>query len=152
IVLADYVTLDSGTGLVHTAPGHGHDDYQTGLKYGLDVYAPVDGRGRFMDDVPEWKGERVFDADPKIVEHLRATGALLAAEQFRHSYRHGWGCKSAIVFRATEQWFIGIDRASLRQRALDEIDRVKWVPAWGRERIHNMIAHRPDWCISRQRD
>jgi isoleucyl-tRNA synthetase len=152
IVSADYVTLDSGTGLVHTAPGHGHDDYQTGLRYGLDVYAPVDGRGRFTDDVPEWKGERVFDADPKIVEHLRATGSLLAAEQFRHSYPHCWRCKNAIVFRATEQWFIGIDRANLRQRALDEIDRVKWVPAWGRERIHNMIANRPDWCISRQRD
>src|SRR6185436_14589643 len=152
IVLADYVTLDSGTGLVHTAPGHGHDDYQTGLKNGLDVYAPVDGRGHFTDEVPEWKGERVFDADPKIVEHLRATGALLAAEQFRHSYPHCWRCKSAIVFRATEQWFIGIDRANLRRRALDEIDRVRWVPAWGRERIHNMIANRPDWCISRQRD
>jgi isoleucyl-tRNA synthetase len=152
VVLADYVTLDSGTGLVHTAPGHGHEDYQTGLKYGLDVYAPVDGRGRFTDEVPEWKGQRVFDADPKIVEHLRAVGTLLAAEGFGHSYPHCWRCKNPIVFRATEQWFIGIDRMNLRRRTLDEIDRIQWVPAWGRERIHNMIANRPDWCISRQRD
>jgi isoleucyl-tRNA synthetase len=152
IVLADYVTLDSGTGLVHTAPGHGHEDYQTGLKYGLDVYAPVDARGRFTDEVPEWKGERVFDADPKIVEHLRTAGTLLASEPFPHSYPHCWRCKNPIVFRATEQWFIGMERNHLRQRALDEIDRVRWVPPWGRDRIHGMIATRPDWCISRQRD
>ncbi len=151
-MLADYVTLESGTGLVHTAPGHGHDDYQTGLKYGLDVYAPVDGRGRFTDDVPEWKGERVFDADPKIVEHLRGKGMLIASASFVHSYPHCWRCKKPIIFRATEQWFIGVDRANLRQRALDEIDRVRWVPPWGRDRIHGMISTRPDWCISRQRD
>jgi isoleucyl-tRNA synthetase len=152
IVLADYVTLESGTGLVHTAPGHGHEDYQTGLKYGLDVYAPVDGRGRFTDDVPQWKGERVFDADPKIVEHLRMSGRLIASAPFVHSYPHCWRCKNPIIFRATEQWFIGMERANLRQRALDEIDRVRWVPPWGRDRIHGMIATRPDWCISRQRD
>jgi isoleucyl-tRNA synthetase len=152
IVLADYVTLESGTGLVHTAPGHGQEDYQTGLKYGLDVYAPVDGGGRFTDDVPEWKGERVFDADAKIVEHLRAAGNLLADERFVHSYPHCWRCKNPIIFRATEQWFIGMDRAHLRQRALDEIDRVRWIPPWGRDRIHGMIATRPDWCVSRQRD
>jgi isoleucyl-tRNA synthetase len=152
IVLADYVTLESGTGLVHTAPGHGHDDYVTGLKYGLDVYAPVDARGRFTDEVPEWKGERVFDADPKIVGHLRATGALLAAEKLVHSYPHCWRCKNPIVFRATEQWFIGMERANLRKRALAEIDRVRWIPPWGRDRIHGMISTRPDWCVSRQRD
>jgi isoleucyl-tRNA synthetase len=152
IVFADYVTLDSGTGLVHTAPGHGHDDYLTGLEYGLEVYAPVDGRGRFTDAVPQWAGERVFDADPKIVEHLRAAGALLAAEKFLHSYPHCWRCKNPIVFRATEQWFIGMERANLRTRALDEIDRVRWIPPWGRDRIHGMVATRPDWCISRQRD
>ena len=152
VVLADYVTLESGTGLVHTAPGHGHDDYQTGLRYKLDVYAPVDDRGRFTDEVPEWKGERVFDADPKIVAHLRSAGTLLAAEDFVHSYPHCWRCKNPIVFRATEQWFVGMDRAHLRQRALDEIDRVKWVPPWGRDRIYGMISARPDWCISRQRD
>src|SRR6185503_11479294 len=145
IVLADYVTLESGTGLVHTAPGHGHEDYQTGLKYGLDVYAPVDGRGRFTDEVPEWKGVRVTDADPKIVEHMRARGTLLAAEKFVHSYPHCWRCKNPIVFRATEQWFIGMEKANLRRRALAEIERVRWIPSWGRDRIYGMIATRPDW-------
>ena len=160
VVLADYVTLESGTGLVHTAPGHGHDDYVTGLRYGLDILAPVDDRGRFTDAVPEWQGLRVFDADPKIVEHLRGTGALLAAEDYRHSYPHCWRCKNAIVYRATEQWFLRLDHPtdaetrgpSLREKALAEIDRVRWVPEWGRDRIHGMIATRPDWCLSRQRD
>ena len=151
IVLADYVTLESGTGLVHTAPGHGQEDYETGLRYGLDVLAPVDERGRFTDAVPEWAGERVFDADAKIVAHLRHAGALLAAEDFTHSYPHCWRCKSPIVFRATEQWFLGMERGGVRARALAEIDRVRWIPEWGRERIHNMIATRPDWCLSRQR-
>src|SRR5581483_1457189 len=146
IVLADYVTLESGTGLVHTAPGHGQEDYETGLRYGLDVLAPVDERGRFTDAVPEWAGERVFDADAKIVAHLRHAGALLAAEDFTHSYPHCWRCKSPIVFRATEQWFLGMERGGVRARALAEIDRVRWIPEWGRERIHNMIATRPDWC------
>jgi isoleucyl-tRNA synthetase len=152
VVLADYVTLDSGTGLVHTAPGHGQEDYETGLRYGLDVYAPVDARGRFTADVPEWAGMPVFQADARIVAHLRAGGALLAAEDFPHSYPHCWRCKNPIVFRATEQWFIGMERGALRERALSEIARVRWVPAWGRDRIEGMIATRPDWCISRQRD
>jgi isoleucyl-tRNA synthetase len=152
VVLAHYVTLESGTGLVHTAPGHGQDDYQTGLRYGLEVLAPVDDRGRFTDVVPEWQGVRVFDANPAIVDHLRSVGALLAAHDFDHSYPHCWRCKNPIVFRATEQWFIGMDRAALRERALAEIDRVRWVPEWGRDRIHGMISTRPDWCISRQRD
>ena len=151
VVLADYVTLESGTGLVHTAPGHGQDDYATGQRYGLDVLAPVDARGRFTADVPEWAGERVVDANPKIVEHLRAKGALLAAQKFRHSYPHCWRCKNPIVFRATEQWFIGMERKELRQRAVAEIDRVRWIPEWGRDRIRGMIETRPDWCISRQR-
>jgi isoleucyl-tRNA synthetase len=160
VVLADYVTLESGTGLVHTAPGHGQDDYQTGKRYGLDVLAPVDERGAFTDAVAEWRGMRVFDADPKIVEHLRAVGTLLAAEDYLHSYPHCWRCKHGIVFRATEQWFIGIDRplargggdATLRERALAEVERVRWIPEWGRDRIHGMLATRPDWCLSRQRD
>ena len=152
VVLADYVTLESGTGLVHTAPGHGQEDYQTGLRYGLDVLAPVDERGRFTDAVPEWKGMRVFDADADIVRHLRAVGALLAAEDYVHSYPHCWRCKNPIVFRATEQWFIGMDLTGLRDRALAEIDRVRWVPEWGRDRLHGMVATRPDWCLSRQRD
>jgi isoleucyl-tRNA synthetase len=152
VVLADYVTLDSGTGLVHTAPGHGQEDYETGLRYGLDVYAPVDDRGRFTRDVPEWAGESVFEANPRIVAHLRERGALLAQATLQHSYPHCWRCKHAVVFRATEQWFIGMERGALRERALAEIDRVRWIPEWGRDRIHGMIATRPDWCISRQRD
>jgi isoleucyl-tRNA synthetase len=152
IVMASYVTLDSGTGLVHTAPGHGQEDYETGLRYGLEVLAPVDARGRFTDDVPEWKGTRVFDADPLIVAKLRADGTLLAAARFTHSYPHCWRCKNPIVFRATEQWFLGMERQELRTRALAEIDRVRWVPEWGRDRIRGMIETRPDWCLSRQRD
>ncbi len=152
VVLADYVTLDSGTGLVHTAPGHGQEDHETGQRYGLEVLAPVDDKGRFTAEVPEWAGMRVFDADKPIVEHLRHTGALLAAAPFTHSYPHCWRCKNPIVFRATEQWFIGVDRRELRRRARAEIDRVRWVPPWGRDRIHSLIETRPDWCISRQRD
>src|SRR5881628_435152 len=152
LVLADYVTLESGTGLVHTAPGHGQEDYETGLRYGLEVLAPVDARGRFTAEVPEWAGLRVFDADGRIVERLREAGTLLASELFVHIYPHCWRCKNPIVFRATEQWFLGMDRADLRRRALAEIARVRWIPEWGRERIANMIATRPDWCLSRQRD
>jgi len=152
VVMADYVTLESGTGVVHTAPGHGHDDYVTGQRYGLDVLAPVDDRGRFTADVPEWAGTRVFDADPKIVKHLETVGALIAAKDFGHSYPHCWRCKNPIVFRATEQWFVGMEHRDLRAKSLAEIDRVEWVPSWGRDRIHGMIATRPDWCVSRQRD
>jgi len=152
VVLAPYVTLESGTGLVHTAPGHGQEDYETGLRYGLDVLAPVDARGRFTAEVPEWAGKRVFDADPLIVEKLRADGTLLASSAFAHSYPHCWRCKGPIVFRATEQWFLGMERRALRTHALAEIDRVRWVPEWGRDRIHGMIEARPDWCLSRQRD
>jgi len=152
IVLADYVTLETGTGLVHTAPGHGQEDYETGLRYGLEVLAPVDARGRFTAEVPEWAGRSVWEASPHIVEHLRAQGALLAAATVAHSYPHCWRCKNPVVFRATEQWFIGMERGELRRRALAEIERVRWIPGWGRERIGNMIATRPDWCISRQRD
>jgi isoleucyl-tRNA synthetase len=152
VVLADYVTLESGTGFVHTAPGHGHDDYQTGKRYALDVLSPVDDRGRFTDAVPEWQGLRVFDADSKIVERLRAAGTLLAAEDYVHSYPHCWRCKHPIVYRATEQWFMSMDATGLRAAALREIDRIRWLPEWGRDRIHGMIASRPDWCLSRQRD
>ncbi len=151
IVLADYVTRESGTGLVHTAPGHGEEDFETGQRYQLDVYAPVDASGRFTDEVPEWAGLEVFAANPRIVALLKARGRLLAEEVLVHSYPHCWRCKSAIVFRATEQWFLGMDRGDLRARALAEIDRVRWIPAWGRERIYGMVAARPDWCISRQR-
>ena len=152
VVLADYVTLESGTGLVHTAPGHGQEDYETGLRYGLDLLAPVDARGRFTAEVPEWASRNVFEANPLIVEHLQAKGALLAARTVSHSYPHCWRCKNPVIFRATEQWFVGMEHRDLRKRALAEIERVRWIPEWGRERIGSMIATRPDWCISRQRD
>jgi isoleucyl-tRNA synthetase len=150
-VLGDYVTLDAGTGLVHTAPGHGADDFYTGQRYGLEIYTPVNHRGEFTPDVPLWAGMHVFKANPLIVEHLRELGALLHAETITHQYPHCWRCKNPIVFRATEQWFVSMDETRLRQRALEEILKVKWHPGWGQERIAGMVENRPDWCISRQR-
>jgi isoleucyl-tRNA synthetase len=150
-VLGDYVTLDAGTGVVHTAPGHGWDDYLTGLKYGLDIYCPVDEAGRLTDEVPEFAGLKVFEANPKIMAFLEERGALLSAGSMVHSYPTCWRCKNPIIFRATEQWFVGLDRESLRDRTLQAISEVRWLPTWGEERIRNMIATRPDWCISRQR-
>ncbi|MFP5247473.1 MAG: isoleucine--tRNA ligase, partial [Thermoanaerobaculia bacterium] len=150
-VLGDYVTLDAGTGLVHTAPGHGADDFATGRRYGLEIYTPVNHRGEFTQDVPMWAGLHVFKANPQIVEHLREIGALVHSETITHSYPHCWRCKNPIIFRGTEQWFISMEKNDLRQRALAEIDKVKWVPAWGRDRIYGMIENRPDWVISRQR-
>ncbi|HEX8170341.1 MAG TPA: isoleucine--tRNA ligase [Thermoanaerobaculia bacterium] len=151
VVLGDYVTLEQGTGLVHTAPGHGADDFATGKRYGLDIYTPVNGRGELTQDVPLFAGLHVFKANPRIVEHLRETGALVLAEQITHSYPHCWRCKNPVIFRGTEQWFVSMDATELRRRALEEIDKVQWVPAWGRERIYGMIENRPDWVISRQR-
>lgn len=151
IILAPYVTLEQGTGCVHTAPGHGQEDYMSGVKYGLEIYNPVDERGRFVEDLPLWGGEFVFKANPLITEHCRENGTLLYTENISHSYPHCWRCKNPLIFRATEQWFISMDERDLRQRSLDEIDRVQWIPHWGKERIYNMIANRPDWCISRQR-
>jgi isoleucyl-tRNA synthetase len=151
VVLADYVTLDTGTGVVHTAPGHGWDDYLTGVRYGLDIYCPVDEAGRFLPEVEGFAGKRVFEANPEIVELLRQRGALLASGKETHAYPVCWRCRNPIIFRATEQWFIGLDRDGFRERALLAIAKVRWFPAWGQERIHNMIATRPDWCISRQR-
>jgi isoleucyl-tRNA synthetase len=160
-VLAEYVTLEQGTGAVHTAPGHGSDDFETGIKYGLEIYAPVGPGGHFLDTVELFNGQRVFDANPKIVEALAARGKLWHHEAFEHSYPHCWRCHNPVIFLATSQWFIRMDgdvrrhdnqTAPLRAAALDTIDReVKWVPAWGRDRIRNMVANRPDWCISRQR-
>jgi len=150
-VLGDYVTLEAGTGLVHTAPGHGADDFNTGRRYGLDIYTPVNHRGEFTPDVPHWAGMHVFKANPKIVELLRESGALVAGEEITHSYPHCWRCKNPIIFRATEQWFISMDDKGLRARAVEEIHKVKWYPQWGEERISGMVENRPDWCISRQR-
>ena len=151
VVLAPYVSLEDGTGCVHTAPGHGREDYETGLQYGLDIFSPVDEDGKLTAAAGQFGGQHVFAADPKIVEHLREAGHLLFAEQIVHSYPHGWRSKEPVIFRATEQWFIRVDHDGLRQRMLDAIPRVKWVPGWGEGRIAAMVAERPDWCISRQR-
>ena len=151
VITADYVTLDAGTGNVHTAPGHGADDYESGLRYGLDVYSPVNDYGKFTDDVPEFTGMKVFDANAPIIELLKSRNALVAAEDIEHSYPHCWRCKKPVLFRATAQWFISMDRKGLRKEALDNINEVKWIPSWGKERIYGMVEARPDWCISRQR-
>ncbi len=150
-VLGDYVTLEQGTGVVHTAPGHGSDDFHTGVRYGLEIYAPVGPAGHFADEVGLFGGLRVFDANPKIEEALAARDRLWHREPFEHAYPHCWRCHNPVIFLATWQWFISMDTEELRTRALDEIAKVEWFPSWGRERIHNMIANRPDWCISRQR-
>ena len=171
-------TGKAGTGVVHTAPGHGHDDFVIGTRYGLEIYCPVDNAGRFTSDVEHFAGERVFEANSKIVEFMREQGSLLFSEEYAHRYPHCWRCKNPVIFRATPQWFISLDaresyattekdedgRAvsnftenegdeplSLREGALKEVERVKWLPSWGRERMKNMLKTRPDWCVSRQR-
>jgi isoleucyl-tRNA synthetase len=154
-VLADYVTMDTGTGVVHTAPAHGAEDFQTGVKYKLDPTCDVDGSGVMHNGLPEYDGKKVFAANAPIVELLKARGVLLHTEKIEHSYPHCWRCHNPIIFRATEQWFISMEAplggSTFRKRTLEEIKKVKWDPAWGEERISNMIATRPDWCISRQR-
>jgi len=150
-VVGEYVTLDAGTGVVHTAPGHGADDYHTGVKYGLDIYGPLDASGHFLDTVELFGGLQVLEANPKIEAALAERGRLWHREDYDHSYPHCWRCHNPVIFLATSQWFIAMDAAGLRERALAAIDATRWIPAWGRDRIYNMIAHRPDWCISRQR-
>ncbi|WP_456435758.1 isoleucine--tRNA ligase [Thermovibrio ammonificans] len=154
VVLADYVAADTGTGLVHIAPGHGEEDYQVGLRYNLPVLVPVDDYGRFNQEAPEWlRGEKIWQANSLIIERLKESGHLLFAGTISHSYPHCWRCKGKVIFRATPQWFIAMDKGNptLREVALKEIDRVQWIPQWGRTRIRNMVESRPDWCISRQR-
>jgi len=151
IVLGDHVTLEAGTGCVHTAPGHGREDYEVGLEYGLEVYSPVDDHGRFMDDVEYFNGQFVFEANSNINKKLNETGVLLSEGTFVHSYPHCWRCKQPVIFRATPQWFISMKKNQLRQKSLEAIDSVEWIPAWGRDRIYGMIENRPDWCVSRQR-
>jgi len=150
-VLADYVTLDQGTGCVHTAPGHGHDDYLTGKAYNLDIYTPVDNEGKFVSQVDKYGGMNVFEANKVIIEDMKKDGTLLKEEEIVHSYPHCWRCKNPVIFRATAQWFISMDKNDLRKRALEEIEKARWIPPWGKERITNMVEARPDWCISRQR-
>jgi isoleucyl-tRNA synthetase len=150
-VLADYVSLEQGTGVVHTAPGHGSDDFHTGVRYGLEIYAPVDAGGRFLDTVEFFGGQQIFEANPSVETALQARGRLWHRESLEHSYPHCWRCQHPVIFVATSQWFISMDAGDLRTNALAAIDQVRWIPAWGRERIRNMVAFRPDWCISRQR-
>ena len=155
VVMGDFVSLEEGTGIVHIAPGHGEDDYETGLKYGLDIYAPVDSHGKFKfvgaeQDSP-LQGKFVFKANAEIIEILRNKNALLKEETIVHSYPHCWRCKKPVIFRATAQWFISMEKNSLREKALSEIEKVAWVPKWGKDRIYGMVTGRPDWCISRQR-
>ena len=151
IILGEHVTLDAGTGAVHTAPGHGLDDYIVGSRYRLPVDNPVGGDGRFLPGTPLFEGENVFKANEHVVEVLKTRGALLLEQRFTHSYPHCWRHKTPIIFRATPQWFIGMDRHGLRDAALREIGRVAWMPDWGQSRIEGMVQGRPDWCISRQR-
>ena len=150
-VLGDYVTLEQGTGAVHTAPGHGADDFNTGIRYGLDVYAPVSPSGEFTNEVELFSGMCVFDSNPKIEDALAERKLLWHRGDLDHSYPHCWRCHNPVIFLATSQWFIAMDTDEFRTRALDAIADVEWFPAWGKERIHNMVANRPDWCISRQR-
>ena len=151
VLLSDHVTLDAGTGCVHTAPGHGEEDYQIGLKYGLPLLSPVDDNGRYTEEVgvPEWVGKYVFDANKEVVERLSEVGCLLAVNDYPHSYPYCWRSKTPVIFRAVEQFFIRVDR--VKPAALRSIDQVDWIPHWGRNRIYATVESRPDWCISRQR-
>lgn len=166
VVLGSHVTLDA-TGIVHTAPGHGQEDYRVGVQYGLKIYSPVDGEGRYTDEVPEYKGVKIWDANALVVQRLRDLGRLLSYKEFVHQYPHNWRSKTPLIFRATPQWFLGMDlvegtkdesgrivskdAAQMRARALKEIENIKFVPAWGEARLRAMIENRPDWCLSRQR-
>jgi isoleucyl-tRNA synthetase len=151
IVLAPYVTLEAGTGCVHTAPGHGREDYETGLEYDLEVYSPVNDEGRFTEDVEFFAGLEVFEANQAVNRKLEEQGALIKEEKISHEYPHCWRCKNPVIFRSTEQWFISMEKNGLREKALQAIKKVSWIPQWGEERIYGLIENRPDWCISRQR-
>jgi isoleucyl-tRNA synthetase len=149
VVIADYVTLEQGTGCVHTAPGHGREDFETGQRYGLPTLQPLDGRGVFTEEGGKFAGLSHTEADPKIVDEMAQRGTLMKSEEYRHQYPHCWRCDSPVIFRATKQWFV--DLSKFTARALDEVEQVEWVPPWGRLRIRGMVEDRPDWCISRQR-
>lgn len=150
---APHVTLEQGTGLVHTAPGHGAEDYVVGLEHGLDIFAPVDNEGRFTSEVKPYEGGYVHDTNDAVIDDLIEKSALLNRKGafIEHSYPHCWRCKQPIVFRATPQWFVDLEHKGFRRRALEEIDRTTWIPHWGRDRIYGMVESRPDWCLSRQR-
>ncbi len=151
IVFSDIVQSDTGTGIVHIAPGHGEEDYEIGLEYNLPVLSPVDDEGKFTEEVEMWKGKNVFEANPEIIEHLKSIGALFHSEEITHSYPHCWRCKNPVIFRAKPQWFFDLKKDGLTEKAVDEIRKVEWFPSWGMERMENVVVNRPDWCLSRQR-
>ncbi|MBF0368212.1 MAG: isoleucine--tRNA ligase [Magnetococcales bacterium] len=151
ILLGDHVTLEAGTGCVHTAPGHGNEDYAVGIRYGLKPFNPVDDRGIFVAGTPHFAGEHVFKANARVVELLKSEGRLIHVETLNHSYPHCWRCHKPVITRATPQWFISMEENALRKKALSAIDATRWIPHWGRDRIYNMVEARPDWCVSRQR-
>jgi isoleucyl-tRNA synthetase len=151
VILGEHVTLEAGTGAVHTAPGHGQEDYEIGLRYGLDIYAPVDHKARFTKDAGVFVGEQVHKANSGVIALLREKNALLADERLVHSYPHCWRCKNPVIFRATEQWFISMQKNELLRKVIENASNVTWVPGWGKDRFLSMVQDRPDWCISRQR-
>ncbi|MCF6157757.1 MAG: isoleucine--tRNA ligase [wastewater metagenome] len=151
VVMAHYVTLSDGTGCVHIAPGHGQEDYLTGIKYHLPVISPVNAVGVFTDEAGEFAGQNIREGNATITKKLEDTGSLLYKTDYTHSYPHCWRCKNPVIFRATEQWFVGLDHNNLRRRVLEEIQRTAWIPSWGENRMAKMVSERPDWCISRQR-
>ncbi len=151
MVLADYVTTDAGTGCVHTAPGHGTDDYHTGLRYGLEILSPLDNEGNYIAGAGKYEGLNIREANGVINEDMRETGALIHESKISHSYPHCWRCKEPVIYRATPQWFIAMENNDLRTKALASISKVSWVPSWGMQRIYSMVENRPDWCLSRQR-
>ncbi|MBE0585614.1 MAG: isoleucine--tRNA ligase, partial [Desulfofustis sp.] len=151
LVLADYVTLEAGTGCVHTAPGHGADDYQTGLRYGLDILSPLDDDGFYTAEAGVYEGLRVPEVNTRITADLVESGHLVQQASITHSYPHCWRCKQPVIYRATPQWFISMEHDDLRGKSLEQIRQVVWTPAWGMQRIYSMIENRPDWCLSRQR-
>ena len=151
-LFGNHVTLEAGTGCVHTAPGHGLDDYKVGLKAGLDPYSPVDEKGKYTFEFPDMMGIQIFEANPKIIEILKEKNRLFHFSEFSHSYPHSWRSKKPLIFRATPQWFFSIDGQNLRENSLKEIDKVSWIPEWGITRIRSMVESRPDWCLSRQRN
>ncbi len=151
VILGEHVTLEAGTGIVHTAPGHGQEDYEAGMRYGLDVYAPVDHKARFTKEAGVFVGENVHKANKGIISLLKEKNALLAEEPLVHSYPHCWRCKNPVIFRATEQWFISMKNNDLLKKTVENVHKVAWVPGWGKDRFLSMVEKRPDWCISRQR-
>lgn len=151
LILGTHVTLEAGTGCVHTAPGHGQEDYEVGLKYNLEVFSPVDDEGKFTEKAEFFCGQNVFEANKAVIQKLNEVGALFKEGIIVHSYPHCWRCKRPVIFRATEQWFISMDKNGFRSEALENIRKVRWIPHWGEDRIYGMVESRPDWCISRQR-